>query len=558
VSRILVADDNSNIQKMVALALKDEGIDVVAVGNGDAAMRKIPDLHPDLILADIFMPVRSGYEVCEFVKNDSRYMHTPVVLLVGAFDPLDEQETQRVRADGVLKKPFVPPDPLINMVKALLAKSFAERPLPVAAAVPAQPVVQAQLVPSGVWQPGVQTVLDEPPAERPPERPSKIRVTAEERPVEFDTARENSASDLASLDDPDAVITAPRDPSLGEPVFSVPDEESEEPEADEEEAETKPKDMVDAHSWGKGDFSHGRNTARFQAQVPPFESDDSVAHLVETPPAEANDSQPVNAVEGDANAGVAHYESQEPSSAAPTEMPPFEALQFDPALTFPASAPSEWPPLSEQSVTTMDSEPTTAASEPLEQAPAESAETVYMDLRPLESPVSELESPVSEDHATVSLPAGRDSELDAHGAAEMPLRTPEQLEPVEMDALPLPTHDAMITAATEAARLALSELNPLPDSSASAETAKFPASIWANPGQAAADTRSASAEELHDSTAAAGISPNGAQSPASPEMIEAVVNRLLERMQPQVMDVVNREVLRPAIEAMVRREMEKG
>jgi len=556
VSRILVADDNSNIQKMVALALKDEGIDVVAVGNGDAAMRKIPDLHPDLILADIFMPVRSGYEVCEFVKNDSRYMHTPVVLLVGAFDPLDEQETQRVRADGVLKKPFVPPDPLINMVKALLAKSLAERPLPVAAAVPAQPVMQAQSVPSGAWQPGFQTALDEPPAERPPEHASKIRVTAEERPLEFDTAREGSASasDLASLDDPDAVITAPRDPSLGEPVFSVPEEESEKPEVDEEEAETKPKDMVDAHSWGKGDYSHGRNTARFQAQVPPFEGDDSVAHPVETAPVEANDSQPINAFEGGANAGVAHQESQEPSSAAPAEMPPFEALQFDPALTFPASAP-EWP-LSGQSAIGMDTEPMFAApSEPMEQAPAE---TVYMDLRPLESPVGELESPVSENDGAVSLPAGRDSELDAHGAAEMPLRTPEQLEPVEMDSVPLPTHDAMITAATEAARLALSELNPLPDSSASAETAQFPASIWANHGQANTDNRSASPEELNDSTAAAVIPSNGAQSPASPEMIEAVVNRLLERMQPQVMDVVNREVLRPAIEAMVRREMEKG
>src|SRR5713101_473359 len=131
VAKILVADDNSNIQKMVALALKDEGIDVVAVGNGEAAMRKIPDLRPDLVLADIFMPVRNGYEVCEFVKSDSRYMNTPVVLLVGAFDPLDEQETQRVRADGVLKKPFVPPDPLINMVKALLAKSNGQKAEPV-------------------------------------------------------------------------------------------------------------------------------------------------------------------------------------------------------------------------------------------------------------------------------------------------------------------------------------------------------------------------------------------------------------------------------------------
>src|SRR5579859_201947 len=98
VAKILVADDNSNIQKMVGLALKDQGIDVVAVGNGEAAVRKISDIRPDLVLADVFM-------------------------LVGAFDPLDEQEAQRVGADGVLKKPFVPPDPLISMVKSALARA---------------------------------------------------------------------------------------------------------------------------------------------------------------------------------------------------------------------------------------------------------------------------------------------------------------------------------------------------------------------------------------------------------------------------------------------------
>src|SRR3989475_8898043 len=108
---------------MVTLALKDQGIDVVSVGNGEAAIRKLPDLSPDLVLADIFMPVRSGYEVCEFVKRDARFAHIPVILLVGAFDPLDEQEAQRVGADGVLKKPFVPPDPLISMVKSALARA---------------------------------------------------------------------------------------------------------------------------------------------------------------------------------------------------------------------------------------------------------------------------------------------------------------------------------------------------------------------------------------------------------------------------------------------------
>ncbi|HEY6464664.1 MAG TPA: response regulator [Candidatus Acidoferrales bacterium] len=121
--KILVADDNTNIQKMVSLAFEERGIDVVAVGNGEAAVRRIPDMNPDLVLADIFMPVRNGYEVCEFVKKDERFAHVPVILLVGAFDPLDEKEARRVGADGVLKKPFVPPDPLIAMVISALEKN---------------------------------------------------------------------------------------------------------------------------------------------------------------------------------------------------------------------------------------------------------------------------------------------------------------------------------------------------------------------------------------------------------------------------------------------------
>jgi CheY-like chemotaxis protein len=123
VPKILVADDNANIQKMVALAFEERGIQVVSVGNGEAAVRRIPDLAPDLVLADIFMPVRNGYEVCEFVKKDERFTHVPVILLVGAFDPLDEKEARRVGADGVLKKPFVPPDPLIAMVTSALEKN---------------------------------------------------------------------------------------------------------------------------------------------------------------------------------------------------------------------------------------------------------------------------------------------------------------------------------------------------------------------------------------------------------------------------------------------------
>src|SRR2546422_985283 len=144
---------------MVGLALKDQGIDVVAVGNGEAAVRKISDIHPDLVLADVFMPVRNGYEVCQYVKTDPSLTHIPVILLVGAFDPLDEQEAQRVGADGVLKKPFVPPDPLISMVKSALQRAGVTHGSVSAAKTPEPDVLKGTdlLTPSGAVVPTVDS-----------------------------------------------------------------------------------------------------------------------------------------------------------------------------------------------------------------------------------------------------------------------------------------------------------------------------------------------------------------------------------------------------------------
>ena len=153
------------------------------MGNGEAAVRKMPELNPDLVLADIFMPVRNGYEVCEFVKHDSRFAHIPVVLLVGAFDPLDALEAQRVKADGVLKKPFVPPDPLLNMVKALLAKSAGERL--VAVAVPAAAQHESVHVAAPQSEPGeaVAELTEAPPTESG--LPHVLEVNELEEPASF-------------------------------------------------------------------------------------------------------------------------------------------------------------------------------------------------------------------------------------------------------------------------------------------------------------------------------------------------------------------------------------
>ncbi len=211
--KILVADDNSNIQKMVALILKDQGIEVTAVGNGEAAIRRLPDLLPDIVLADVFMPVRSGYEVCEYIKKDPRFLHIPVVLLLGAFDPLDETEAKRVGADGVLKKPFVPPDPLLTLIKGMLEKIAPE-----------------SLVPAAVQIEHEMTQVQARPATRMAPLPDTFQGEAEEGEFTamgreaFDTLDAKSAgspsTETTSADElEDTVVTPNRDSALGEPAF---------------------------------------------------------------------------------------------------------------------------------------------------------------------------------------------------------------------------------------------------------------------------------------------------------------------------------------------------
>ena len=233
-AKILVADDNSNIQKMVGLALKDQGIDVVAVGNGEAAVRKIADVKPDLVLADVFMPVRNGYEVCKYVKDDSTLSHIPVILLVGAFDPLDEQEAQRVGADGVLKKPFVPPDPLISMVKSALSRSGIQVGTPAEVPVPVTVKAEPEFKPLALHTPPPPPppAFEEPQIEDIPVRPAPISIDRGAQPLAFGSLLETPATSEAETEEDDAAfVSTPRierDWKSGEEEMDVAEEVTEE------------------------------------------------------------------------------------------------------------------------------------------------------------------------------------------------------------------------------------------------------------------------------------------------------------------------------------------
>ena len=127
--KILLADDSITIQKVIELTFSDEDFDVITVGNGRLALEKLPEVRPDIVLCDIIMPEKDGYEVCEQIKTNPATSHVPVLLLTGAFEPFDQERAARAGYDGSLAKPFEP-ETLIAKVKDLLARA------PVRAAAP--------------------------------------------------------------------------------------------------------------------------------------------------------------------------------------------------------------------------------------------------------------------------------------------------------------------------------------------------------------------------------------------------------------------------------------
>jgi CheY-like chemotaxis protein len=498
VPRILVADDNSNIHRTVSLALKDAGVEVVAVGNGEAAVRKMAEIKPDLVLADIFMPVRSGYEVCEFVKHDPRFSHTPVVLLIGAFDPFDEREAQRVQADGILKKPFVPPDSLLRMVADLLAQSAA-RMAPVAVTAGAAKTERSSMAGSAASAPETESTgfMDAPPEEIAPAK-ARLEWNAGEQPVAFSTLLE---SPFADTEEP--VVTARRDPTLGEPAFwteaAKPEEEQEEFQA-EESQESEPQRSGDEGQWGPGSelellSDEVTESAQTAASEAPAAGASPVETRPELPELDASPSQ-----------------TAEQLPVAPGELlPDLPSLATLPALKTPLPAPAA-------------------------DSAAVSRHEVLPTIPGFEEPASGAESKSEQAPELPELPELKDFSWATPGYASSGIE--------QESALKSPASPPINPASPGLAALAPiwpatgTESWPAPDAE---ERSPFRAGPQGNPGQPESAVR-----------------PNPASVSASDSAaIEAVVLRVIDRMQPKIIELVTRELLRPVVEALVQRELEK-
>ena len=104
--KILLADDSVTAQNMGRKILADAGYQVITVNNGSAALKKIAEVKPDLIVLDVYMPGYSGLEVCQRLKENQETARTPVLLTVGKLEPFKPEEAKRVRAEGFIVKPF--------------------------------------------------------------------------------------------------------------------------------------------------------------------------------------------------------------------------------------------------------------------------------------------------------------------------------------------------------------------------------------------------------------------------------------------------------------------
>ena len=104
--KILLADDSVTAQNMGRKILADAGYEVITVNNGSAALKKISELKPDLVILDVYMPGYSGLEVCQRLKESQDSSRIPVLLTVGKLEPFKPEEAQRVRAEGFIVKPF--------------------------------------------------------------------------------------------------------------------------------------------------------------------------------------------------------------------------------------------------------------------------------------------------------------------------------------------------------------------------------------------------------------------------------------------------------------------
>lgn len=125
-SRILLADDSPQALRLAEQILASQGIEVVSVTDGAVALRRLADVRPDLLITDVFLPTKSGFDLVRFLRSQPEHRHIPVIFAAAPADEFNEQDAKNAGADVILRKPFEA-SALLSAVQELLQQSAATR-----------------------------------------------------------------------------------------------------------------------------------------------------------------------------------------------------------------------------------------------------------------------------------------------------------------------------------------------------------------------------------------------------------------------------------------------
>src|SRR5512141_1205040 len=132
-------DDSATMREVIKIAFRRENINVVACSDAASALAQIEQNRPDVVISDVIMPDKDGYEVCQYIKQHPVLGRTPVILMSGVVNKQVAEKAFAVKADELIRKPFQPQD-LITRVRHLLNPKAPAQP---AAAVTAQATATA-------------------------------------------------------------------------------------------------------------------------------------------------------------------------------------------------------------------------------------------------------------------------------------------------------------------------------------------------------------------------------------------------------------------------------
>src|SRR3954471_1453796 len=132
-------DDSATMREVIKIAFRRENLNVIACHDAASAIAQMEETAPDVVISDVIMPEKDGYEVCQHIKQHQRFGHTPVILMSGVVNRSVAERAFAVKADELIRKPFQPQD-LITRVRHLLNPKAPAQP---AAAVTAQATATA-------------------------------------------------------------------------------------------------------------------------------------------------------------------------------------------------------------------------------------------------------------------------------------------------------------------------------------------------------------------------------------------------------------------------------